>query len=96
MHQFIGIIQEKVKDCVVRRGIHSVDNQGCPISGLPYFLEHILLLSMYDWERENLAEIASELVEDRGAALVYGAGKVSGFPLCLLPIVLITPAELLH
>ena len=76
MKEFVASMRQKYKDHIIRRGIHSTDNEGRPISGLDPYEEHVLLLEMYDWERQNLASIAGELVKDHGAASVYGAGKV--------------------
>ena len=77
MKEYVASIQQKYKDHIICHGIHSINNEGQPISGLDLYKEHMLLLEMHDWERQNLAGIASELIENHGAASVYGAGKVN-------------------
>ncbi|KAI6097725.1 P-loop containing nucleoside triphosphate hydrolase protein [Pisolithus croceorrhizus] len=71
----IATIRDKFKGTVIRRSLTSTDNEGKPISGLEPYREHILLLKLHDWERENLYAIAGELAESTSG--IYATATVT-------------------
>ncbi|EGO04147.1 hypothetical protein SERLA73DRAFT_67866 [Serpula lacrymans var. lacrymans S7.3] len=77
---WMNVMRDKFAGSVIRRTVDSKDFSQQPISGLSPHTEHPLLLSMYNWERKNLHNIAKELVDDHPTAAYYGAGKSSLHP----------------
>jgi len=80
MIKWIHTIREGFAPSVIRRTVFSVDDEGNRISGLPPFVEHPLVLSLYDHELGNLDRIAEELLSDTGGvkqAARFASGKVS-------------------
>ncbi|KAH7919437.1 hypothetical protein BV22DRAFT_1023013 [Leucogyrophana mollusca] len=75
--KWMGVMRDKFTGYVVRHTIKSKDNTGKPISGLEDYTEHNIVLRLYTWEKANLDREASELADDHGSAVLYGAGKVS-------------------
>ncbi|KAH7917293.1 hypothetical protein BV22DRAFT_1026655 [Leucogyrophana mollusca] len=75
--KWMTVMRDRFTGYVVRRTVMSTDNTGKPISGLEPFTEHNIILNLYQWELDNLDVEASELAEEHGGAVLYGAGKVS-------------------
>ena len=62
----------------LRRTVWSTDNTGARISGLAPLQEHLLVVKLYEHERDNLELIAQELVnEGNPRAAKFGSGSVS-------------------
>ncbi|KAG2747793.1 hypothetical protein P692DRAFT_201716179 [Suillus brevipes Sb2] len=76
MLTWVNEIRKRFSGVVIRRTIWSVDNHGSRISGLGPFMEHNLLVTLYNHEVDNLELIAKDLVEEGGAkAAKFAAGS---------------------
>lgn len=62
LEQF-GLIREGFAGAVIRRTATSLDNMNQPISGLPAYLEHTLLLTPKDFEKDNMEELVMNVTE---------------------------------
>jgi hypothetical protein len=77
MLEWIIKLKDGYAGSIIRRTVWSEDNEGNRISGLKPFIEHSLVLELYDEEVENLDEVAEELVTNEGAsAAKFAAGRV--------------------
>lgn len=74
MVNVIKDIRERFVGTVIRRTVRSVDNVGNPISGLEPFHEHVLVVTLYKHETENLEVLAQDLVEDDAHKIAKFAG----------------------
>ena len=61
--KWVGIIREKWQGHVIRRSSQSVDYQGMYINGLDPFTEHVLQLTLYQSEYDNLENLAMDIQE---------------------------------
>jgi hypothetical protein len=62
---------------VIRRTVNSVDHAGNKIFGIEPYLEHPILVKMYDWEMANLGHIARTVIKQHPLATLIGASKVT-------------------
>jgi hypothetical protein len=77
MLKWIAVICGHFAGSVIRRTVHSVDNNGTRVSGLESFHEHILIVQLYQHELDNLNQLAQDLWEEGGQhAAKFSAGKV--------------------
>ena len=75
--KWMKMIRARFRGKVMRRTGASKDNSGRLISGVAEPSEHLLLLDLYDWERDNLAELADKLLETPNAGARLGSSEVS-------------------
>ena len=75
--KWMKVIRARFRGQVMRRTGASKDNTGSLISGVAEPSEHLLLLELYDWERENLAELADKMVDSPQAGARLGSSEVS-------------------
>ena len=66
LNAWIELLRELYEGYVIRRTINSLDWKGEPISGLPPYHEHALLLRMTEDELHVLSQLAEEVVEEGG------------------------------
>ena len=89
---WITFIRDKFKGKVMRRTGNSKDNMGNLISGVAPPSEHLILLDLYEWEKENLEQLADSLLQSAGRGTKLGNGEVSvytylqGYQLSWTPI----------
>jgi hypothetical protein len=74
---WMKLIREKFRGRVMRRTGSSKDNEGNFISGIAAPSEHLLLLDLYDWEREHLEQLANKMLESPNAGARLGSSEVS-------------------
>ena len=76
---WVNYIREGYAGHVIRRTGKSLNCDGQPISGLAQPIEQIILLDLLQWEKDNLEEIATRMIEDGSGlgAAMFGAGWVS-------------------
>lgn len=75
--KWMKMIRERFRGKVMRRTGASKDSSGKLISGVAVPSEHLLLLELYDWERENLAELADKMLQTPNAGARLGSSEVS-------------------
>lgn len=74
--KWMKVIREKFRGKVMRRTGNSKDWQGNPISGIAAPSDHLLLLDLYDWEREHLESLATKMLESPNARGRLGSSEV--------------------
>lgn len=74
--QWMKMIREKFRGKVMRRTGNSKDYEGKIISGVAAPSEHLLLLDLYKWERENLETLADKMLESPQAGARLGSSEV--------------------
>jgi hypothetical protein len=77
--KWMKVIREKFRGKVMRRTGNSKDYQGKPISGIAAPSDHLLLLDLYNWEREHLERLATKMLESPNARGRLGSSEVSNF-----------------
>lgn len=77
--KWMKLIREKFRGKVMRRTGNSKDNQGNRISGIAAPSEHLLLLDLYEWEREHLESMATKMLEAPNAGGKLGSSEVLTF-----------------
>jgi hypothetical protein len=76
--EWISKLRGRYAGIVIRRTVHSVDYSGKRISGLEPYMEHLLVLELYENEISNLHNLADSLVQNSTAgAAKFAAGRVS-------------------
>ena len=81
---WMKLIRDKFRGKVMRRTGSSKDNEGNFISGIAAPSDHLLLLDLYDWERENLERLANKMLESPIAGARLGSSEVTlNFPFFL-------------
>jgi hypothetical protein len=71
------MIRERFRGKVMRRTGNSTDNEGKLISGVATPSEHLVLLDLYEWEKENMEQLASKLLKKPNAGARLGSSQVS-------------------
>jgi hypothetical protein len=79
--KWMKLIREKFRGKVMRRTGNSKDYLGKFISGIAAPSEHLLLLDLYEWERENLEKLADKMLESPQAGARLGSSEVRLFSL---------------
>ena len=78
------LIREKFRGKVMRRTGNSKDFEGKFISGIAAPSEHLLLLDLYEWERENLEKLADKMLESPQGGAKLGSSEVRPLSLSVL------------
>lgn len=74
---WMRLIRERFRGKVMCRTGSSKDNNGKFISGIAAPSDHLLLLDLYDWERENLERLAKKMLESPNAGARLGSSEVA-------------------
>lgn len=77
LREWIPWLRDAFDTRVIRRTLDSVDYENRPIFGMRPYCEHILLMELRDSEKEILAKLTNQMVEDTPLTTIAGAGKVS-------------------
>lgn len=56
---------------------NSLDNKGNLISSIAAPSDHLVLLDSYDWEKDNMEQLASKLLKSPNAGACLGSSQVS-------------------
>lgn len=56
---------------------NSLDNKGNLISSIAAPSDHLVLLDSYDWEKDNMEQLASKLLKSPNAGARLGSSQVS-------------------
>lgn len=64
MHRAINTIRTRFAGNIIRRSGQSVDHAGNRISGLGPYHEHLINISLYPHEMDNLEAVAQDLIKD--------------------------------
>jgi hypothetical protein len=81
--RWMKVIREKFRGKVMRRTGNSKDYEGNFISGIAAPSEHLLLLDLYEWERENLEKLADKMLESPQAGARLGSSEVRSYSLSM-------------
>ena len=85
LRHWVPWIREVFAPYIIRRTLDSVDHTGNRIFGLPPYEEHVMLLELREWEKNQLRAVTSELIEQGSLTTLAGAGKVC-YPSLLLSL----------
>jgi hypothetical protein len=77
--KWMKLIRDRFRGKVMRRTGNSTDNEGKLISGIAAPSQHLMLLNLYDWERNNLEQLADKLLESPQAGARLGSSEVSSY-----------------
>jgi SNF2 family DNA or RNA helicase len=75
LREWIPWLRDAFDKRVIRRTLDSVDYENRPIFGMRPYCEHILLMELRDSEKEILAKLTNQMVEDTPLTTIAGAGK---------------------
>ena len=64
---------------VIHRTINSLNYHNQKLFSMWLYMEHFLMLHMYDWEMNNLCSFTKEIVKDNPIAAAADTHKVSVF-----------------
>lgn len=81
--KWMKLIREKFRGKVMRRTGNSKDYEGKFISGIAAPSDHLLLLDLYEWERENLEKLADKMLESPQAGARLGSSEVRSLSLSI-------------
>lgn len=79
MCKWVPWIRSGFERYVIRRTLDSVDHAGNKIFGLPPYQEHVMLLELRDWEKQQLTTLTNEIIDQGPLTTLAGAGKVCHF-----------------
>jgi len=79
MRTWMKVMGDQFGKHIIRRTIDSLNYRKQKLFGMRPYIEHFLMLRMYDWEMENLRSFAKEIVKDNPMAAAADTRKVSHF-----------------
>ena len=85
LHYWVPWICEVFAPYIIQCTLDSVDHTENRIFGLPPYEEHIMLLELRKWEKNQLRTVTSELIEQGLLTTLAGVGKVC-YPSLLLSL----------
>ena len=79
MQSWMQIMHNRFAKHIIHRTIDSLDYCNQKLFGMRPYMEHFLMLCMYDWEMNNLCSFVKEIVKDNLMAAAADTCKVSIF-----------------
>ena len=79
MQSWMQIMRNRFAKHIIHRTIDSLDYCNQKLFGMRPYMEHFLMLCMYDWEMNNLCSFVKEIVKDNLMAAAADTCKVSIF-----------------